>query len=62
MQDIITGLQILLKYGEDAVCAEHDIIYAGHDCRDAMSNEDKEAMEKAGWFWNEESDSYSTFT
>jgi len=62
MEDIITGLSILLKYGETAVGAEHDIIYAGHDCRKALSDEDKATMEKAGWFWNEESDSYSIFT
>ena len=62
MQDIVTGLLILLKYGEKDICAEHDIIYAGHDLHEEMSDEDKETMEKAGWLWNDGLESYFHFT
>ena len=61
MESVIAGLQILLKYGEDCVCAEHDIIYAGPSYRDKMSDEDKKAMEAAGWHWDKEADSFAFF-
>lgn len=58
---IIAGLQILLKYGDESVCAEHDEIFAGVDTNE-MSLDDVDAMEKAGWHWDSNSDSWVIFT
>lgn len=62
LQEIATGLQIIAKYGDrHDVGAEHDVIMAGHIAAEKMTNEDKKAMEDAGWLWSEEYDSYIIF-
>lgn len=55
MQAIRGGLEILAKYvkpDDHCIDAQHDIIYASPDSADAVSAEDKAALEALGWFWD----------
>ncbi len=62
LQEIAAGLQIIAKYGDrHDVGAEHDVIMAGHIAAEKMTEEDKKAMEDAGWSWSDEYDSYTVF-
>lgn len=57
---IITGLQIVSKYGESSVLSRSDVFYAGH--RVIMSPTDQKAMEDAGWWWDDDERSFAIFT
>lgn len=62
-RDVITGLEILARaegYDKHGVCAEHDEIYAGHDATE-LSEQDLLALEKAGWFRDEEVGGWKRF-
>lgn len=51
-QEWITGFTIFQRYQPDAkfaVSAEHDIVYAGPTPA-TVSNEDKAALERCGWY------------
>lgn len=59
MNNVLAGMQIIARYDEDfEICAEHDTIYAGAGIKTlpmAMTEEDRNAMEKFGWEWDGES-------
>ena len=62
MQELITGLQILERYGDWNVSAEHDIIYAGADA-DKVSKEDAKALKAmTGWHVDSEFNCWAYFT
>lgn len=48
-QKIIEGLQILSKYEDSEIAAEHDIIYAGPHDGSKVSSEDFTRLEELGW-------------
>lgn len=61
--NIIAGLQILAKYGEQNTCAEHDVLYAGPSfSRSYVSDEDKVALKSFGWHWSDDAYSWGFFT
>ena len=47
--DIIAGFQILNKYPECGICAEHDIIYVGPSDSEQVNEEDKAQLLKLGF-------------
>ena len=61
ISNLIAGLQIIAKYDNNNVCAEHDVIYAGHSCWEDMSEEDCNAMETNGWHWDDDVQCYALF-
>ena len=59
------GIQILDKYIDDtayATSATHDVLYAGPEAIDKISDEDKKRLEELGWGFDDEVDSYYAFT
>jgi hypothetical protein len=56
MKNLIEALQIFLKYGNPKYPfqCEHDVIYVWGISPDKVSDEDKEKLEKLGFFTNEE--------
>lgn len=65
MEAIRGGLEILAKYvkpDDHCVDAQHDIIYAGPGSDNEVSAEDKVALEKLGWHWDTDCDSWARFT
>lgn len=58
LNNIIAGLQVLLKY-ENYFAAEHDQIWAGGPKR--LPAEEKKILEDAGWFWDGDVESWSHF-
>ena len=65
--EMIEGLIVLGKYQtkeyKASISAEHDIIYAGsYEDNERMTDTDKLYLEKLGWHWNEEGDSWALFT
>lgn len=68
MVQIRDGLNILLKYApegsEGAFSAEHDQVFVGVAMAspDKVSDEDKKALYKLGWWWNEQYESWQHFT
>ncbi len=63
-RQVIEGLEILERYKDPAsageVCAEHDVIYAGHDV--SVSEEDRARLDALGWHWDSGVDSWARFT
>lgn len=44
------GLKLLAKYsGPFDLCAENDVIYAGHDAYEKMSPEERATLRSLGW-------------
>lgn len=64
IDNLIKGLEILRFHGADSVCAEHDVLYAGHPdiVEGTLNEEDKEAMANAHWHWDKSVDSWAFFT
>lgn len=62
MSEIKEGLEILLKYGEDGVAAEHEVLYAGGTPPESIDHEDRVRLEELGWRWDAGLDSWSRFT
>lgn len=65
MIEIRGGLAILATYvkpDDHCIDAQHDIIYAGPSGDDEVSAEDKAALEKLGWHWARDCDSWAHFT
>jgi hypothetical protein len=64
--DLIEGLTILKRYvpaSEQYTSAEHDIIYVGGGFEKAtLSDEDAAKLDALGFFIDEESGSWATFT
>ena len=62
MQDIIDGLLILRKYGDNDFAAEHDKIWAGpSNASEVVSPDDVLELEGMGWIIDEEHDCFCTF-
>lgn len=59
---IVEGLQILMKHGEVAVDAQHDILCAGPGIDGELTDEEKAKLVELGWHWDEECDSWAHFT
>jgi hypothetical protein len=59
ISQVIEGLKIIHKYGNDLICAEHDIIYAGGDV--IVDEEDSKKLESLGWHWDQKTDSWARF-
>jgi hypothetical protein len=61
-EQVIRGLQIIGKYPQPNIDAQHDIIYASYKCEhdedynfiDCMTKEDGREMKKCGWHKNED--------
>ena len=68
IKQIVGGLTILSKYYSDpddlcGICAEHDIIYAGHDVRESdVSEEDHAKLEELGWSFDDSLPSWYRYT
>lgn len=62
ISDVMGGLEILRKYAtpDDDMAAEHDVIYAPGGRK--VSKEDRAALEKLGWFWDDEFHCWARFT
>lgn len=61
-KQVVGGLEILGRYGgadDHNICAEHDIIYAGHGC--VVSDDDRAKLEELGWHWDDDIDSWARF-
>lgn len=63
LKNVITGLQVFAKYGDDkhTVCAEHDTLYAGPGDDVDLTDEDKKTLDAAGWRYDKSTDSWKTF-
>ena len=62
IDQVIKGLQIIAKYsGPDSrsIGAAHDIIYAGPDVKEDLTEEDKKALEELSWYWESDADSWA---
>ncbi len=64
MTKLKEGLEILLKYGDGNIAAEHDEIFAGSDGKSIIdvSEEDRQSLDKSGWMWDERYDCWRHFT
>ena len=62
IEKIIAGLQILAIHAPGKwCCAEHDILYGPGDIED-FSQEEREKLERLRWLWDEDLESWYTFT
>ena len=62
-ESIIEGLKILIENtpdGKTYCSAEHDILY-GPGIEEIPAGQ-KELLDKLGWFWDEDVDSWAIFT
>ena len=60
---VIKGLTILKKYKpKGTTAAEHDSFYADGPPAEKMTKEDVKALEKADWFWDEDTTGWMMFT
>ena len=60
-QKIIEGLQILSKYEDNEIAAEHDTLYAGPLDAESVSEEDKAKLEELGWFIEGDTGSWTRY-
>ena len=65
MDKLIEALQIFLKYGNPSwpTHCEHDVMWVCYDSedRDKMSKEDLEKLDRLGFFFSEDVDSFQSF-
>lgn len=61
IKELIEGLQILDKYPNGYISAEHDIIYAGPEDISKITSEDQKALKKLGWHLDTENNCWATF-
>jgi len=57
MKDLCEAFEIFMKYNPDQLLegAEHDVVYGPtEDDLDGLTNEDKERLDKLGWFIEED--------
>lgn len=60
IEKLTKGLQILEKYPDSQVSAEHDTIYAGPDAT-KVSSQDVKELEDLGWTTNGEFNCWTFF-
>jgi len=51
-EEILDGLEIVNKYANASICAEHDEIFAHYE--GAMNSRDLAQMHKLNWSWEED--------
>lgn len=63
MENLIKALTIFLKYGNQdyPTHCEHDELLVVGISEDVVSDEDKEELDKLGFFWDEEYGSWASF-
>jgi hypothetical protein len=63
MKDLIKALQIFLKYKNKdyPTHCEHDVLLVVGITEDEVSEEDKTELEKLGFHWDSEYDSWASF-
>lgn len=61
--EVIEGLKLFMEIEGDKhnVCAEHDIVYAGPDAADTLTDEQRARLEALGWHIDSESGSWARF-
>lgn len=65
MRGAMEGLKILLEYeptDDGEIAAEHDIIYAGSQSPLAMADTTEKLLNKLGWYWEDEMETWYYFT
>jgi hypothetical protein len=63
LNQLIRGAQLLgTDMDSHDVCCEHDQIYIFGTAPDELSVEASRELETLGWFWDEETDSWSHYT
>lgn len=63
MEDLIKALQIFLKYRNvsyPTICVHDVLIITGYS-KDEISEEDKIELDKLGFFWMEEFESWASY-
>jgi len=60
-KQVIEGLQILDKYEDNYIAAEHDILYAGPSDASKITPEDQAKLDELGWHIDSETDSWARF-
>jgi hypothetical protein len=63
MEDLIKALQILLKYGnpDNPTHCEHDCLWIVGISPDDVSQEDKDALDKLGFFVDKSDDAFKSY-
>jgi hypothetical protein len=62
MREIYDGLAILLKYDANGMAhSEHDILYAAETKPEDIAIEDLKALDKIGWWYDEDLESWCIF-
>lgn len=63
MEDLIKALQIFLKYANEQwpTHCEHDCLYIIGVSPDQVSDEDKEELDRLGFFIDEDDDCFKSF-
>lgn len=63
MQKLIEALTIFLKYAQEdfPTHCEHDILMVPSIDEDAISAEDKAALDRLGFFWSDEYECWASF-
>lgn len=63
MEDLIKALKIFLKYGNERwpTHCEHDTLYIIGINPENVSEEDKEELDRLGFFINEEEDCFQSY-
>ena len=61
--DVINGLSLFLELHGDkhGVCAEHDILYAGHCEEGQLTDQQRGQLEEWGWHYDSTIDSWARF-
>jgi hypothetical protein len=55
VNQVVAGLSIIAKYSGDSndIDAQHDMISAGAEAAEKMTDEEKLNMKAVGWSWDE---------
>ncbi len=63
MNELITALQIFAKYSDSSypTHCEHDVLMITDISEQQMATADVEAVQKLGFFWSEEYDSWVSY-
>ena len=61
-RDVRIGLEIFERHGGKNTSAEHDELFAGPADGEALSPEELETLKAAGWFFDEDNESWKIFT
>jgi len=63
VKNMHAGLTILLKYDPDGgFMAEHHEVYTGGPLPQELSKEDAAELDRLGWFWSDDYESWMKFT